>query len=596
MIKPAAKLDRDQSILIIEDDQTDAQKLREAFSDEREVRVVHDFQAAKVALKAWPDLIVLDAMFPPRAGATPAFLAGELLDAIETACDEEGKELPDIILVSGQKEAADQFNEIANWLDVGRIRDILPKQVAGVEWAIFQAILRHKANGLQRERTLRGALKAAEGAFASLRDNEIITCDERMALKLWDGISHAARTGRNVLIQGETGTGKEPVSKAIARLAGRGIHTINCVAIPPDLFEREFYGAVPGAFTGAQNQIGLIEKAANGYLFIDEVGKLSLRHQGSLLRVADEKIREFKRVGDTRIRKATCLFVFATSVPIWDAVDKGEFSDELAYRLTSIEIELPPLRERWSADGRSDIRLLMRYFLDRCNTERQKRVELTEEVYRIFERGHWGGNVRVLENFVSTIVGTCDNIVTFDQVKEKIGESKLERQLRSNQSVTLRSPHRRLALDAAIPARPEQLLDLLTKDMADAEPRAWLKLGERSIREDAEREHEHEPLIREALKLVLNAALVDELQKTLKARDNNDPRRINIYKALLYLKLHPGHEADLDDFGRIADLKSWKSRKKIGDGLLAALPFLLVRAEDKNRFIYWLEEKSDFHK
>jgi len=584
MIKPAAKLDRDQSILIIEDDATDAQKLRGAFSAEREVKVVHDFQATKVALKAWPDLIILDAMFPPRAGATPAFLHSQ------NACDEEGRELPDIILVSGQKEAADQFNEIANWLDVGRIRDVLPKQVAGVGWAIFQAVLRHKANGLQRERALRGALKAAEGALASLRDNQIITCDERMALKLWDSIFHAAKTGRNVLIQGETGTGKELVAKAIAHLAGRGIHTINCVAIPPDLFESEFYGTVPGAFTGAHDQIGLIEKAANGYLFIDEVGKLSLRHQGSLLRVADEKIREFKRIGDTRIRKATCLFVFATSVPIWDSVDNGEFSDELAYRLTSIQIELPPLRERWSADGRSDVRLLMRSFLDGYNAERQKKVELTEEVYRIFERGYWEGNVRVLENFVRNIVDTCDNVVTFDQVKEKIGERNLERQLNINQSVlALSNPHRRATVDVAIPTDPEPLLHLLTREMADAEPRSWLKLGERSIKEDAKREHEHEPLIREALKLVLDPTLVDDLQQTLKARNNNDPRRINIYKALLYLKLRDDHEADLDDFGRIADLKSWLSKKKIGDGLIASVPLVSVKAnEDKNRYIYWL--------
>jgi DNA-binding NtrC family response regulator len=598
MIKSAAKLDRDQSILIVEDDVTDAQKLQRAFSAGREVKVAHDLQTANAALKAWPDLIILDAMFPPRAGATPAFLAAELLDAIENACDEEGRELPDIILVSGQKEAAEQFDEIANWLDVGRIRDVLPKQVADVGWEIFQAILRHKANGLQRDRALRGALKAAEGALASLRDNQIITCDERMALKLWDGITHAARAGRNVFIQGESGTGKELVAKAIAHLVGPDILTINCAATPSELFESEFYGTVKGAFNNAHDQEGLIEKAANKYLFMDEVCKLLPRHQSSLLRVTDEKIREFKRVGDTRIRKATCSFIFADSIPIWGAVDKGDFSAELAYRLTSIEIELPPLRERWSADGRSDVRLLMRYFLDRYNVERQKSVELTEEVYSIFERGYWAGNVRALEQFIRNIVDTSDNIVTFDQVKKRIGEQKLGRELRIDQNLyALSGLHRRPALDVVIPTDPEQLLSLLTKELADAAPRFWLKLGDRSIKEDAEREHEHEPLIREALKLVLDSRVVDNLRQTLKARNNNDPRRINIYKTLLYLKLHPSHEADLDDFGRIADLKSWLSKKKIGDGLLASLPLVSVRAtEDKNRYIYWLEERANVYK
>src|SRR5205085_11206294 len=135
--------------------------------------------------------------------------------------------------------------------------------------------------------------------------------------------------GPNIFIHGETGTGKELVVKAIAKLVHRDILSINCAATPSELFESEFYGTVPGAHNDARDREGLIEKAAHKFLNMDEVCKLLSRHQMSLLRVTDKKIREFRRVGDARIRKATCLFIFSDSIPIWEAVDKGDFSDEL---------------------------------------------------------------------------------------------------------------------------------------------------------------------------------------------------------------------------------------------------------------------------
>lgn len=599
MTKPAAEVEPHQSVLIVDDDQVDAQKLSEAFGANGEVILAHDVESATEALKAWPDLVVLDAVFPRRPDTAPAFLAGEMLDAIENVYDEEGREPPDVVLVSGQKEAADQFSEIARWLDAGRIRDVLPKSVANAGWLIFQVILRHKANALRRERHLRGALRAAEGAFSSLADNGIVTSDERLALKLWDDITHAAEKGRNFLargeaapnifIHGETGTGKELVAKAIANLVGRELLSINCAATPSELFESEFYGTVAGAHSDAHDREGLIEKAARKVLNMDEVCKLLPRHQMSLLRVTDKNIREFRRVGETRLRKAACLFVFSDSIPIWDAVKRGDFSAELAYRLTGIEIELPPLRARWSADGRPDARLLTRHFLDRYNAERRKNVRLTEEVYDVFEGGHWPGNVRALEDFVNNIVDKSDGLVTFEQVREKIGEQKLAMQLGDRPArPAAGSPHRRPTADVALPAGPRELLDALAEELSDPEPGTWLKLGERSGRKDSEREHEHEPLLRQALALLFGHAAVGEVQDALRARNN--PRRVNVYKALLYLKLHPEHRAELDDFGRITDLRSWLSKKRIGDALAELSRILPVRAEeDRNRYTYWLD-------
>jgi CheY-like chemotaxis protein len=139
--------------------------------------------------RTWPDLVVLDAVFPSKANTTPTFMAGEFLRLIEEISDDRGQELPDVILVSGQREAADQFDTIVEWLDAGKIRDVLPKSVADVGWHVFQAILRHKARQLQRERDLRTSITANE-AFVSLEAHGIITCDESMIILLpenWTG-------------------------------------------------------------------------------------------------------------------------------------------------------------------------------------------------------------------------------------------------------------------------------------------------------------------------------------------------------------------------------------------------------------------------
>jgi DNA-binding NtrC family response regulator len=402
-----------------------------------------------------------------------------------------------------------------------------------------------------------------------------------------------------VFIQGETGTGKELVARAIAKVQRRDIISVNCGALPADLFEAEFFGTVPGSYTGAVNKAGLIEIAGNGVLFCDEAGKLLLHHQTALLRVTDEKIRRYRRVSEERKqeREANCQFIFATSEPILEEVAARRFNPELANRLTRIMIELPPLRER-----RVDIRLLTNHFLREGNEVQQKNVELTEEVYRVFENATWPGNVRKLEEFVSNIVESDYNgIVTLDKVRAVIGETKFNQEIGDTGAITIKTAPGCQSMEIAIPLDSSELLTRLRAELYATEPETWMALGQETPEEDAQHENEHESIIIAALKSVLNGRgreLLEDCRKTLKKRDDNNPRRVNVYKVLLYLALHPQHAAALTDFSRVLKLSAWESCRKAADALIENFgshepdPVVqrYVEKENRNRKMYQLSD------
>jgi DNA-binding NtrC family response regulator len=590
-------------ILIVDDLPTAAQKLREAFTSGEEIIESRDLMEAVAVLSEadfWPDLVILDAYFPQQPESSPEFMSGEFLDAMEEICDFKGTDLPDVILVSGHGETATKFNVVSTWLDAGRIRDILPKNVADAGWEIFQAILRHKVEVLRRERELRQATKTNEGALAWLATCGIHTGDMRMA-KVWDRICQATVTGHNVFIQGESGTGKELVAKAIAAISKRKLVSKNCSAIPSELFESEIFGTVRGAFNDARDRKGWVEEAKDGCLFLDEVCKLLPHHQTALLLVVDDN-REFSRVGDTKIQKATCQFVFADSFPLWERVDNKEFSEELANRIANIIIQLPPLRERRSGQ-QSDIRLLTSLFLERENQTSNKRVRLTEEVYRVFENGPWPGNVRALSQIIANIVThpNNDGMVTLEGVRKSFDDpQRLARETGLRSSPAESGARTISGLPPAALTDPQRLLAVLKMELSHPTPGTWVALGRKDKEEDAE--HEHESLILTVLKLVLNDCgqeMLKNLQSTLKARGKNDPRRVNLYKSLLYLALHPKHAASLNDFGKITDLNSWVSRNKLAESLVRDFRQLSPHVsqpveEEKNSMIK--EDTSGNHK
>jgi len=211
-----------------------------------------------------------------------------------------------------------------------------------------------------------------------------------------------APTDSTVLIQGETGTGKELIARAIHTLSGRRARTfvkINCAAIPTGLLESELFGHEKGAFTGAIAQkVGRFELAQGGTLFLDEVGDIPLELQSKFLRVLQEQ--EFERLGGTRTIRVDIRLVAATNRDLQTMVDDRAFRSDLFYRLNVFPIVNPPLRNR--AD---DIPQLVRYFTRKFATRMNKTISsIPTAVMDALSRYHWPGNVRELENFIERAV------------------------------------------------------------------------------------------------------------------------------------------------------------------------------------------------
>jgi two-component system, NtrC family, response regulator PilR len=213
-------------------------------------------------------------------------------------------------------------------------------------------------------------------------------------------IKRIAFSDSTVLIQGESGTGKELVARALHYSSSRAYEpfiAVNCGAFPENLLENELFGSVQGAFTGAlRDKKGLLEVSDKGTFFLDEISELLPAMQVSLLRVIENK--SFKPLGSTETKKVDMRFVTATNTNLWGKVQKGEFRDDLYYRLNVISINLPPLRER-----REDIPLLGGYFLSKYSKVRPKPVTgFTAEALDALMRYNWPGNIRELENVVQS--------------------------------------------------------------------------------------------------------------------------------------------------------------------------------------------------
>ena len=208
--------------------------------------------------------------------------------------------------------------------------------------------------------------------------------------------AQVASTDTTVLLTGESGTGKEVIARFIhqasSRRHGRFV-ALNCAALPETLLESELFGYERGAFTGAeQAKPGQIELASGGVLFLDEVSEMSPSAQAKFLRVLQE--REFRRLGGTRVQRANVRVIAATNRDLTKAVQRGEFREDLYYRVQVFEVHLPPLRDR-----RGDILLLSNAFLDEIGKSfRRPPAGLTEDARLVLARHDWPGNVRELHN------------------------------------------------------------------------------------------------------------------------------------------------------------------------------------------------------
>ncbi len=259
-------------------------------------------------------------------------------------------------------------------------------------------------------------------------------------------ISTVARSNSNVLITGESGTGKELVAKAIhyeSPRANRSFIPIDCAALPEEIIESELFGHEKGSFTGAYDRkTGQIELANEGTLFLDEISELPLNLQKKFLRFLQEK--EIMRVGGNKRIKVDVRIIAATNRDLNEEVSKGNFREDLFYRLNVVTLRLPPLRER-----KEDIPLLAKHFLKRFNLINNRVISAFDrEVIEAFMEYDWRGNVRELENAVERAVVLCPaDTISLRYLPKPIRDITTNN-LKPMQPHTLLETEHRLILDA----------------------------------------------------------------------------------------------------------------------------------------------------
>ncbi len=226
--------------------------------------------------------------------------------------------------------------------------------------------------------------------------------------KVLDAVRRAAPTDATVMLLGESGAGKELVARAIhrnSRRAGQRFVQVNCAAIPEELIESELFGHEKGSFTGAtEKQIGKFEQADRGSIFLDEVGDMSQKTQAKVLRVLQEQ--EVERLGSARTIKVDVRVIAATNKNLEEALQRGDFREDLYFRLNVIPIVVPPLRER-----REDIPLLAEHFARRLSEEHNVRRRFDARALEALQNYRWRGNIRELRNTVERLVIMSDREV-----------------------------------------------------------------------------------------------------------------------------------------------------------------------------------------
>ncbi len=264
--------------------------------------------------------------------------------------------------------------------------------------------------------------------------SEIVSKSTAMQ-QVFEAIHKVAATDANVLILGENGTGKELVARAIHRQSARkeeAFIKVDLGAITETLFESELFGHAKGAFTGAvEDRAGRFEVASGGTLFLDEIGNLSLPLQAKLLTVLQSK--QMVRVGTNRPVSIDVRLICATNQPLYNMIDsaKAAFRQDLLYRINTVEIEIPPLRER-----KEDIPLLIQYFLERYGRKYQKEaIRMHKKALPQLQQYHWPGNVRELQHAVERAVIMSNHQVL--EVSDFLFNTKTKAEPNSKQVYTI---------------------------------------------------------------------------------------------------------------------------------------------------------------
>lgn len=367
--------DQKKRLLLIDDEARVRTSLKMVLETSYDILQAADAQEGlDVFRKEGPDLVLLDVILPGTDG----------LAVLETLRS-ENKAVPVIMLtgtksvktaVDAMKRGADDY--LSKPFDVDELRLVIGRALNKLE-------LEREVKQLRSQVVQRYAFHNLIGKSSGMQD-------------IYAKIEQVADSRTTVLITGESGTGKELVAKALhynSSRRDRPFIALNCAALPETLIESELFGHEKGAFTDATaRRTGQFEMANTGTLFLDEIGDLSPVTQAKLLRVLQE--REFTRIGGVQPVKVDVRIVAATNKNLDELVRKGQFREDLYYRINVISLYLPPLRDRGE-----DIALLAKHFLaKRVEEEKRPQIEFSKEALELLVRYPWPGNVRELENII----------------------------------------------------------------------------------------------------------------------------------------------------------------------------------------------------
>ncbi|MBW1863282.1 MAG: sigma-54-dependent Fis family transcriptional regulator, partial [Deltaproteobacteria bacterium] len=364
-------------------------------------------EAIDIFRKNTIDLILLDILLPDIDGL-------ELLEKLKGMDPNT-----EIIMVTAVKEIKTAVKAIKLGAYEYIIKPFLVEDVINI---INRALEKH--NLLKEVTYLRNE-------FEKYHCFEKIIGEDKKMKNIFDLISTISESDGAVLIQGKSGTGKELVARAIHNLSPRNKQpfvVINCAAIPATLMESEIFGHHKGAFTGAiSTNLGKLEITNKGTVFLDDIDILDISMQAKLLRVIQEK--EFERLGSTKVIKIDVRFVAASNRDLKELISRGEFREDLFYRLNVFPIKLPPLREK-----RSDIPLLLNHFLDlHAKRTGKPSKRKSEKAVGVLKEYDWPGNVRELQNLVERFF-----TITKDSVIRHTDISSLDISKREIKGVTLK--------------------------------------------------------------------------------------------------------------------------------------------------------------
>jgi len=367
-------------LLIVDDEPGSRYGIRKALTQFR--FSVQEATTGKEALdkirQLAPDLVILDVNLPEMDGLS-----------VLSEVQRENPMLPVIVITAygSERIAVDAmkrgaYDYVSKPYDIDELRLVVSRALERLE-------LKQENIQLRKELERRSGFGPILGQTITMR-------------KVYDMVEKVSLSDITVLIHGESGTGKELVAREIHRRSSRHnkpFITMNCAALPENLIESELFGHERGAFTGAVRQRkGKFELAADGTIFLDEIGDMSLNTQSKILRILQEK--KFERLGGDQTLEVDVRILSATHKDLLVEIQNGNFRNDLYYRLKVIDIEIPPLRDR-----KEDIPLLVEHYLSEFSKKHNKKMEgIDPEGLRLFLRYHWPGNVRQLVNTLERAV------------------------------------------------------------------------------------------------------------------------------------------------------------------------------------------------